>query len=88
MTLPGESCKTHLSFAKVGHPVLWLCGEEGQISFDFVRIPTSQNRDVGHLAPRLEQPDTSCEDIHPTDIPKCGGFSTPQDENAVLLRSK
>jgi hypothetical protein len=26
--------------------------------------------------------------FHPTGIPKYGGFSTPQDENAVLLRSK
>jgi hypothetical protein len=40
--------------------------------------------------PRIlpEQPDTSCEEIHSTGIPKYGGFSTPQDENAVLLRSK
>jgi hypothetical protein len=30
----------------------------------------------------------SCEEIHPTGIPKYGAFSTPQDENAVLLRSK
>jgi hypothetical protein len=35
-----------------------------------------------------EQPDTCCEEIHPTGIPKYGGFSTPQDDNAVLLRSK
>jgi hypothetical protein len=33
-------------------------------------------------------PRRSCEEIYPTGILKCGGFSTPQDENAVLLRSK
>jgi hypothetical protein len=32
------------------------------------------------------QPDISREGIDPASIPKCGGFSTPQDENAVLLR--
>ena len=33
-------------------------------------------------------PRRSCEEIYPASILKCGGFSTPQDENAVLLRSK
>jgi hypothetical protein len=35
-----------------------------------------------------EPPDTSREEIYPANIPKFGGFSTPQDENAVLLWSK
>ena len=35
-----------------------------------------------------EQPDASREEIDPASIPKYGGFSTPQDEKAVLLRSK
>jgi hypothetical protein len=35
-----------------------------------------------------EQSKTSCEEIYPANIPKCGGFSTPQDDETVLLRSK
>ena len=35
-----------------------------------------------------EQRGTSCEENHPASIPKYGGFSAPQDEKAVLLRSK
>jgi hypothetical protein len=35
-----------------------------------------------------EQPGTSYEEIHPAIILKYGGFSAPQDDKTVLLRSK
>jgi len=44
----------------------------------------------GMEGPRIfaEQRGTSCEEIHPASILKYGGFSAPQDDKTVLLRSK
>jgi hypothetical protein len=44
--------------------------------------------DEAEGSPHLCPNSTCCEEIHSAGIPKYGGFSTPQDENAVLLRSK